>query len=162
MATRAPGIIAPSEPPPMYPRNPQPSDMVRAGNKIQIHMGRLVDVMTKPSYAAFGLCLFFACACEAATVEERALEFLSKEVPRWRIENGCYSCHNNGDAARALFTAVRMKIAVDAAALSNIRWNGCCVRLSGITIVATLGSATSGWRGYSLRLRWLRLWMPEW
>jgi hypothetical protein len=36
---------------------------------------------------------------------ERALEYLSKEVPRWRAENGCFSCHNNGDGARALFTA---------------------------------------------------------
>ena len=79
--------------------------------------------MTKPSYAALGLLLFFACGLEASTVEERALGFLSKEVPRWRIENGCYSCHNNGDAARALFTAVRMKIAVDRAALNNtVEW----------------------------------------
>jgi hypothetical protein len=31
--------------------------------------------------------------------------FLSREVPRWERENHCFSCHNNGDAARALFLA---------------------------------------------------------
>ena len=44
--------------------------------------------------------------------EERAVTFLSTEVPRWFSENDCYSCHNNGDAARALYTAVSMTIPV--------------------------------------------------
>ncbi len=35
----------------------------------------------------------------------RAVAFLSVEVESWRKENGCYSCHNNGDAARALYVA---------------------------------------------------------
>ncbi|HEU5116711.1 MAG TPA: prenyltransferase/squalene oxidase repeat-containing protein, partial [Isosphaeraceae bacterium] len=39
--------------------------------------------------------------------EARALRFLSEEVPRWSRENHCFSCHNNGDAARALYVAVR-------------------------------------------------------
>jgi hypothetical protein len=39
--------------------------------------------------------------------EARALRFLAREVPIWSRENGCYSCHNNGDAARALFLAAR-------------------------------------------------------
>jgi hypothetical protein len=39
--------------------------------------------------------------------ESRAVAFLSTEVPRWRREHPCYSCHNNGDAARALITAAR-------------------------------------------------------
>lgn len=39
--------------------------------------------------------------------ETKAVEFLSREVPAWPAENQCYSCHNNGDAARALFAAVR-------------------------------------------------------
>ena len=34
---------------------------------------------------------------------QSALTFLSREVPRWHRENHCYSCHNNGDAARALY-----------------------------------------------------------
>src|SRR6187397_1215648 len=37
--------------------------------------------------------------------EIRAVEFLKREVPAWSKNNGCYSCHNNGDAARALYTA---------------------------------------------------------
>jgi len=32
----------------------------------------------------------------------RALDYLSREVPAWKKQNGCFSCHNNGDAARAL------------------------------------------------------------
>lgn len=36
---------------------------------------------------------------------QSALAFLSREVPRWAPENHCYSCHNNGDAARALYLA---------------------------------------------------------
>jgi squalene cyclase len=36
---------------------------------------------------------------------QTALTFLSREVPRWAKENHCYSCHNNGDAARALYLA---------------------------------------------------------
>lgn len=36
---------------------------------------------------------------------ERAVAYLSREVPQWRGENGCFSCHHNGDAARALYRA---------------------------------------------------------
>ena len=36
---------------------------------------------------------------------ERAVAYLTAEVPRWRAENGCFSCHNNGDGARALYQA---------------------------------------------------------
>ncbi len=31
--------------------------------------------------------------------------FLAREVPKWAAENRCFSCHNNGDAARALIEA---------------------------------------------------------
>jgi hypothetical protein len=37
--------------------------------------------------------------------EQRAIAFLAGEVPRWSRENNCFSCHNNGDGARALYTA---------------------------------------------------------
>ncbi|MEW6304352.1 MAG: hypothetical protein AB1705_12820 [Verrucomicrobiota bacterium] len=37
--------------------------------------------------------------------EEKAVAFLSREVPAWHKENRCYSCHNNGDAVRALYVA---------------------------------------------------------
>jgi hypothetical protein len=39
--------------------------------------------------------------------EARAVEFLMREVPAWSKNNGCFSCHNNGDAARALYVATR-------------------------------------------------------
>ena len=38
----------------------------------------------------------------------RALAYLAAEVPRWSGEHHCYSCHNNGDAARALYAAARL------------------------------------------------------
>lgn len=34
-----------------------------------------------------------------------ALDFLEEQVASWPKENGCFSCHNNSDAAQALFTA---------------------------------------------------------
>jgi hypothetical protein len=55
--------------------------------------------------------------------EARALAYLAREVPRWRAENGCASCHHNGDAARALYTAVRRGRRVPARALADTtRW----------------------------------------
>lgn len=36
----------------------------------------------------------------------RSLAYLNREVPRWSRENRCYSCHNNGDGARAIFVAL--------------------------------------------------------
>ena len=35
----------------------------------------------------------------------RGVGYLVKEVPKWKAQHPCYSCHNNGDAARALLTA---------------------------------------------------------
>jgi hypothetical protein len=62
-------------------------------------------------------------AGEGASPEERAVAYLAREVPRWRRENGCFSCHNNGDAARALFAARRRKLAVPPEALADtIAW----------------------------------------
>lgn len=36
---------------------------------------------------------------------ETAIAYLSLEVPAWSREANCFSCHNNGDAARALYMA---------------------------------------------------------
>src|SRR5207302_841046 len=48
-----------------------------------------------------------------------------REVPLWSKKNGCFSCHHNGDAARALFVAVRLRRARPTAALSDtLRWLG--------------------------------------
>jgi squalene cyclase len=41
------------------------------------------------------------------TAEVKAIEFLAREVPAWSKNNGCFSCHNDGDAARALYAAGR-------------------------------------------------------
>jgi hypothetical protein len=51
--------------------------------------------------------------------EARAVAFLSVEVPRWSRDNHCYSCHNNGDAARALYRASAAGIRVPQAALAE-------------------------------------------
>ena len=51
------------------------------------------------------------------TAEDRAIAFLSREAPRWSRDNGCFSCHNNGDGARALYAAQRRGRKVDAEAL---------------------------------------------
>jgi hypothetical protein len=39
------------------------------------------------------------------TPVSRSVAFLSTEVPKWHAEQSCFSCHNNGDAARALILA---------------------------------------------------------
>lgn len=46
------------------------------------------------------------------TPEQRAIDYLARETPRWFFENRCYSCHNNGDAVRALYIARRQHRAV--------------------------------------------------
>ena len=35
----------------------------------------------------------------------RGVGYLTKELPKWKAQHPCYSCHNNGDAARALLAA---------------------------------------------------------
>jgi hypothetical protein len=58
--------------------------------------------------------------------EARAVTFLAREVPRWRQEHPCYSCHNNGDAARALLAAraqgPALKNAVNGALDDTLTW----------------------------------------
>lgn len=39
------------------------------------------------------------------STDARAVAWLAAEVPKWHAENSCYSCHNNGDAVRALVQA---------------------------------------------------------
>jgi hypothetical protein len=58
-----------------------------------------------------------------AEPERRAVAYLSQETPRWYAENHCFSCHNNGDGARALFLAVQRGYTVPAGALEDtLRW----------------------------------------
>lgn len=35
----------------------------------------------------------------------KGVDYLKVEVPKWKQEHSCYSCHNNGDATRALLVA---------------------------------------------------------
>ncbi len=58
---------------------------------------------------------------EQSSPEAKAVAFLTAEVPRWSRENHCYSCHNNGDAARALFQASRAGYPVRESALPTPR-----------------------------------------
>lgn len=52
-----------------------------------------------------------------------AVSYLSQEVPAWKANNGCYSCHNNGDAFRALLAARRAGYRVPERALADtVRW----------------------------------------
>lgn len=72
-------------------------------------------------------CLITACtmppAGQGAGPEERAIAYLSREVPAWSVNNKCFSCHNNGDGARALYTAVRLGQSVpDKAFIDTSDW----------------------------------------
>ena len=59
----------------------------------------------------------------AAVPEQRAADYLAREVGKWEKENHCYSCHNNGDGARALFAARRAGLTVPAESLAGtIEW----------------------------------------
>src|SRR5262245_8656444 len=52
----------------------------------------------------------------------RAVAYLTVEVPRWRREHPCYSCHNNGDAVRALIAASTRGHAVGSAIDDSLAW----------------------------------------
>jgi predicted CxxxxCH...CXXCH cytochrome family protein len=68
------------------------------------------------------LIFFCAIACHGDAAHS-AIEFLAREVPRWQPENHCFSCHNNGDAARALFLAKARGFSVAPASLADtINW----------------------------------------
>jgi len=51
------------------------------------------------------------------SAESKAIAFLAREVPAWSKKNGCFSCHNDGDAARALYAASRKAYAIPQNAL---------------------------------------------
>jgi hypothetical protein len=55
---------------------------------------------------------------DPSNAEALALAYLSREVPRWSQENHCYSCHNNGDAARALYAGQRAGHTIPPSALA--------------------------------------------
>jgi len=61
--------------------------------------------------AVFSLALLGQ-ASSSDDAETKAIAFLAEEVPAWPKDNGCFSCHNNGDAARALYAAARKGLSV--------------------------------------------------
>ena len=58
----------------------------------------------------------------SAASEARAVAYLTAEVPRWRREHPCYSCHNNGDATRALLAATAHGHVVGTALDDTLAW----------------------------------------
>ena len=69
--------------------------------------------MRTTSFLAAVLALAGAMGAATATTQpsssdsgsSKAVTFLVTEVPRWQQERSCFSCHNNGDGARALLVA---------------------------------------------------------
>lgn len=70
--------------------------------------GVYVPLALLPCLAA-GSCLQHRGAPSVSAAAARAARFLEREVRRWRPENGCHSCHNNGDAARALYRMAALR-----------------------------------------------------
>ena len=59
---------------------------------------------------------------DARAAATRTVAYLRTEVPRWRREHPCYSCHNNGDATRALLAASTRGHAVADAIDDTVAW----------------------------------------
>lgn len=47
---------------------------------------------------------------DAQDPPRRAARYLDLQAEQWTADNGCYSCHNQGDAARAIFRAARHQL----------------------------------------------------
>jgi hypothetical protein len=89
------------------------------------HTGAVIAVLVSCSTVAATTMQARQSAAGSARVsspESRAVAFLAIEVPRWRREHPCYSCHNNGDAARALLTAARHGHALGDALDDTLAW----------------------------------------
>jgi hypothetical protein len=86
-------------------------------------MGRELGRFETTNMHSLGLILLLFAADADSAPERRALAYLAREVPRWAADNKCYSCHNNGDAARALFLASRHSLKVpERATADTLRW----------------------------------------
>ena len=66
--------------------------------------GRLLPILAM----TLGIHLVAPALAGADDAVDRALAHLAREVPAWSREHKCFSCHNNGDAARALYEAARL------------------------------------------------------
>jgi hypothetical protein len=87
--------------------------------------GPALLLLLNAALLAFGGLLSSGCRsgeianAQRSSPEQRAVAFLAREVPAWSRENGCFSCHNNGDAARALYAAKRAGFKVPSQALAD-------------------------------------------
>ncbi len=63
-------------------------------------------------------CAILFTVLAADSPELRAAGYLAQEVPLWFRENQCFSCHNDGDGARALYQAKRRGYPVPSEALA--------------------------------------------
>ena len=79
----------------------------------------------------------------ARGAEARAVAYLSIEVPRWRREHPCYSCHNNGDATRALIAASARGHAVGDAIDDTLAWLATPERWDSNTSARRLGGSAA-------------------
>src|SRR5688572_24972427 len=78
----------------------------------------------------YAACALLASGCVSTEIERapnsapaKAIAFLTREVPAWHRENHCFSCHNNGDGARALHLAKNRGYKVPSAAVAETsRW----------------------------------------
>lgn len=75
-----------------------------------------------------GLAVVLQCALlvepgATAAAERRAIAYLEDEAPSWRPNNGCFSCHHDGDATRALYRAKQLGRTVNVERLERTtRW----------------------------------------
>jgi hypothetical protein len=67
--------------------------------------------------------LVLARGADAADAVGMAVAYLARETPRWEPQNHCFSCHNNGDGARALMLAKARGYEVPASTLAGtLEW----------------------------------------
>ena len=82
----------------------------------------------------------------------RGVAFLRVEVPKWKAEHPCYSCHNNGDATRALIAAAARRARHRHFARRHADLPE-ATRRSGIRTRLRTASTTRRWRACSSRAR---------
>jgi hypothetical protein len=98
--------------------------MIANGRGVREQSGvkRIVDACW---FCALALLASAGCATHETSVhvpdiaETKAVRFLMREVPSWSRQNNCYSCHNNGDGARALYAAMKKGHEVSENALAD-------------------------------------------
>lgn len=83
-----------------------------------------VTILTNSAFAIlFILSIWGSANPMSDSPEARAVSYLAAEVPTWRTENRCASCHHNGDGAFALFRSIQLGFDVPEDAIANsVAW----------------------------------------